>query len=168
MEKLVLIIGGNLGNRLLLIEKTVDLLIQVFGLPNKASSVYESSPWGGNSSGNFLNQVLVFYTDLNPEKVLSHIQEIEKSLGRQRDLKWGNRTMDIDILYYGEKVISSEYLQIPHPFIADRKFVLEPLTEILPDFIHPVLKVSNKQMNMDCQDQSEITVYQKSPDGTGP
>jgi 2-amino-4-hydroxy-6-hydroxymethyldihydropteridine diphosphokinase len=167
MEKLVLIIGGNLGDRLLLIEKTVGLLVQLFGLPQNASSIYESSPWGGHSSGNFLNQVLVFYTDLNPEKVLSHIQEIEESLGRQRDLKWGNRTMDIDILYYGKKIISSEFLQIPHPYIAERKFVLEPLNEILPDFIHPVLKISNKQMNIKCQDQSEIKVYQKSPGSTG-
>jgi 2-amino-4-hydroxy-6-hydroxymethyldihydropteridine diphosphokinase len=164
MEKLVLIIGGNLGNRLLLISKTVELLNQIFGPLQKASSIYESSPWGGNSSGNYLNQVLIYATDLSPEYILEHIQKIEKSLGRQRDLKWGNRTMDIDILYYGEKKISTNHLQIPHPYLAERKFVLVPLKEVLSDFIHPVIKKTTDQLNEECMDKSEVTLYQKSPD----
>ena len=163
MEKLVLIIGGNLGNRLLLIKETVDLLNQIFGPLQKASSIYESSPWGGNSSGKYLNQVLVYSTDLRPENVLEHIQKIEKSLGRQRDFKWGDRTMDIDILYYGGKKISTHHLQIPHPYLTERKFVLVPLKEVLSDFIHPVFKKTNDQLNEQCQDKSEVTLYQKSP-----
>jgi len=164
MEKLVLIIGGNIGDRLLLINQTVDLLNTIFGPMDRASSIYESSPWGGNSSGNYLNQVLIYSTDLSPKKVLKQIQKIEDLLGRQRDMKWGDRTMDIDILYYGKKIISSDLLRIPHPFIGARKFVLIPLQEVLPDFIHPVLKMTNVELMENCPDTSEVKVYEKSPD----
>jgi 2-amino-4-hydroxy-6-hydroxymethyldihydropteridine diphosphokinase len=163
MEKLVLIIGGNLGDRLLLINKTVDLLNHIFGPLDCASSIYESSPWGGKSLGNYLNQVLIYHTDLSPKRVLKKIQNIEDLLGRQREMKWGNRTMDIDILYYGEKTISSDLLRIPHPYIEVRKFVLMPLKEVLPDFIHPVLKMTNVQLFENCPDTSEIRIYEKSP-----
>ncbi|MFD2203968.1 2-amino-4-hydroxy-6-hydroxymethyldihydropteridine diphosphokinase [Shivajiella indica] len=163
MEKLVLIIGGNLGDRIKLIHETVLMLNQIFGFPLLSSSIFESSPWGGNSSGKYLNQVLVYNTDVNPKKVLELIQHIENSLGRKRDVKWGDRTMDIDIIYYGKKVMSSKTLTIPHPYISERKFVLEPLQEILPDFIHPVIKKSHIQLNGECLDKSEVKKYQKSP-----
>lgn len=154
MEKVVFVIGGNLGNRVELIEQSNKMLRENFSTPLLSSSVFETAAWGNLSEGDYLNQVLVFQTDLDPEAVLIIIQDIENQLGRKREEKWGNRTMDIDILYFGQQVIQNQNLIIPHPFISRRRFVLEPLVEILPNFIHPVLKVSNSKMLETCTDTS--------------
>ena len=156
MEKVVFVIGGNLGDRMGLIEQANKLLEENFSDPLLFSSVFETAAWGNLSDGDYLNQVLVFQTDLAPEVVLTIIQDIENQLGRRREEKWGNRTMDIDILYFGQQVIQNQELIIPHPFISRRRFVLEPLAEILPDFIHPVFKVSNIQMLETCSDTSSV------------
>lgn len=154
MEKVVFVIGGNLGNRVELIEQSNKMLRENFSTPLLSSSVFETAAWGNLSEGDYLNQVLVFQTDLDAEAVLIIIQDIENQLGRKREEKWGNRTMDIDILYFGQQVIQNQNLIIPHPFISRRRFVLEPLVEILPNFIHPVLKVSNSKMLETCTDTS--------------
>lgn len=156
MEKVVFVIGGNLGNRVELIEQSNKMLRENFSTPLLSSSVFETAAWGNLSEGDYLNQVLVFQTDLDPEAVLIIIQDIENQLGRKREEKWGNRTMDIDILYFGQQVIQNQNLIIPHPFISRRRFVLEPLVEILPNFIHPVLKVSNSKMLETCTDTSSV------------
>lgn len=156
MEKVVFVIGGNLGNRVELIEQANKMLRENFSTPLLSSSVFETAAWGNLSEGDYLNQVLVFQTDLDPEAVLIIIQDIENQLGRKREEKWGNRTMDIDILYFGQQVIQNQNLIIPHPFISRRRFVLEPLVEILPNFIHPVLKVSNSKMLETCTDTSSV------------
>jgi 2-amino-4-hydroxy-6-hydroxymethyldihydropteridine diphosphokinase len=88
----------------------------------------------------YLNQVVMLQTDMPPQTILKKILEIEIVLGRRRDEKWGSRTIDIDILFYGERVIDEWGLQIPHPELHKRRFTLEPLNEIAPDFIHPGLK----------------------------
>lgn len=164
MEKLVLIIGGNLGERELLLSQAINLLIENFGGIELKSKVYETAPWGGKSKGAYLNQVLVFSTDLEPEEVLKKTQKIENLLGREREVKWGDRTMDIDILYYGDMVVDYPEIRIPHPFISQRRFVLEPLAEVLPDFIHPLLKMTNAELLHDCRDESQVYVYEKSPE----
>lgn len=156
MEKVVFVIGGNLGNRVELIEQANKMLRENFSTPLLSSSVFETAAWGNLSEGDYLNQVLVFQTDLDAEVVLIIIQDIENQLGRKREEKWGNRTMDIDILYFGQQVIQNQNLIIPHPFISRRRFVLEPLVEILPNFIHPVLKVSNSKMLETCTDTSSV------------
>lgn len=164
MEKLVLIIGGNLGKRELLLSQANNLLIENFGSPELKSKVYETAAWGGKSKGAYLNQVLVFRTDLEPMEVLKKTQKVENLLGRHREVKWGDRTMDIDILYYGDLVINFPEIQIPHPFISKRRFVLEPLAEVLPDFIHPLLKMTNAELLLDSTDESQVYVYEKSPE----
>ena len=87
-----------------------------------------------------MNQVILIETELNPQKLLKKCQAIENKLGRERKEKWGARTIDIDILFYDDLVLNEENLIIPHPYIAEREFVLKPLNEIAPDFMHPVLK----------------------------
>lgn len=164
MEKLVLIIGGNLGERELLLHQTNNLLADYFGDPELKSKVYETAAWGGKSTGLYLNQVLVYSTDAEPRQVLKNIQKIENLLGRQREVKWGDRTMDIDILYYGDRMLDSPEIQIPHPFLSKRRFVLTPLAEVLPDYLHPLLKKTNTELLEDCQDDSFVYVYEKSPE----
>jgi 2-amino-4-hydroxy-6-hydroxymethyldihydropteridine diphosphokinase len=159
MEKVVLIVGGNLGNRLALIEEANFLLSQIFGNPQAFSSIYETEAWGGLSSFNYLNQVLVYETNEKPQFILNSIMNIEQKMGRQRKVKWGDRNMDIDILYYGSKLINKEDLTIPHPFIQDRRFVLVPLNDVLPDFVHPILFKSHSELLDLCKDQSQVSVY---------
>lgn len=158
MEKVVLILGGNLGNRLALIEEATFLLSQIFGNPQVFSSIYETEAWGGLSSGNYLNQVLVYETNEKPEFILNSILNIEDKMGRQRKVKWGDRNMDIDILYYGTKSVDKEDLTIPHPFIQERRFVLAPLNEILPDFVHPILFKSHSELLDNCKDESKVSI----------
>jgi 2-amino-4-hydroxy-6-hydroxymethyldihydropteridine diphosphokinase len=149
MHQVVLIIGGNEGDRHALIQLAKSKLDYLFGPATLASSIYESSPWGGNSNGYYLNQVLNYQVVQSPLEILRSIQKIEIELGRERKQKWGNRTMDIDILYYDDQVVELPDLVIPHPYLHLRSFVLEPLVEILPLYLHPVLDKTNQELLMD-------------------
>lgn len=157
-EKAVLILGGNKGDRNTLLKSAVEAVSDLGELTLK-SNVYETEAWGGVAKGAFLNQVVEIQTAYSPSELLDFIQKIEVDLGRQRDEHWGDRTMDIDIIYFGAGVIDTPELQVPHPFIRERKFVLAPLAEILPDFIHPVLGKSSLEMLEDCEDKSEVREF---------
>ena len=161
MDQVVFILGGNLGDKLGLIESATELLISHFGPVVLASSIFETAAWGGKSQGNYLNQVLVFQTSFFPEKILDIILEIELKMGRKREEKWGDRTMDIDILYFGNEILNTDRLNIPHLYIQDRRFVLEPLVEILPDFVHPNLNQTNKELLEQCLDISNVRIFEK-------
>lgn len=153
--EVVLCLGGNKGNREKLLSEAVNLIGQNFEL-KRLSEIYETAAWGGVAKGDFLNQVAVVSTDLEAEEVLDRIQQIELDLGRTRFEPWGDRTMDIDILFFGVEIINTDRLKVPHPFISDRKFVLDPLVELIPDFVHPVLKKSMAALQQACQDLSEV------------
>jgi 2-amino-4-hydroxy-6-hydroxymethyldihydropteridine diphosphokinase len=167
MEKLVLIIGGNLGDRFLLIQKAKKMLSEKLGAELNASSIFESPAWGGVSKGSYLNQVLIFESQLEPEQVLDIIQQIERRLERVREVKWGDRTMDIDILYYGQRLLNSEKLVIPHAYLEERRFVLEPLAEVIPTFLHPRSGMSQSLLLKQCKDKSKVQRYEKSPEYPG-
>lgn len=158
MHQAVLLIGGNLGDRKGLIERAHTLL-SALGEIICQSSLYETQAWGGASEGNFLNQALILRTPLPPLALLEATQEIEHQLGRTREVHWGNRTMDIDIIYVDNLVYQDEKLSLPHPRIAERNFVLVPLTEILPDFIHPVLRVSHRTLLHQSADNNKVERY---------
>ncbi len=153
--EVVLCLGGNKGNREKLLSEAVNLIGQNFEL-KRLSEIYETAAWGGVAKGDFLNQIAVVSTDLEAEEVLDRIQQIELDLGRTRFEPWGDRTMDIDILFFGDQIIKTERLEIPHPFIGERRFVLVPLAELMPDFVHPVLKKSMAALQQACQDLSEV------------
>ena len=136
METAYLSLGSNVGDRLAYLQQAVEKLNQIEALTVcESSSVYETCPWGVKNQAAFYNLVLKVKTSLLPADLLTACQQIEKELDRTREKRWGPRTMDIDILLYGEKIISSATLQVPHPLMNQRDFVLVPLNEIAPQML---------------------------------
>ena len=157
--KVVLGIGGNKGDRANYLAKAREALSKEVSLIS-SSQVYESEPWGGvATNGNFLNQVVLIQTSLEPLALLQLTQKIEHALGRTREQHWGDRTIDIDILYFGDQVRSDPQLTIPHPYLSERRFVLQPLAEILPLMIHPVLGKSAVQLLEECRDLGRVSIW---------
>jgi 2-amino-4-hydroxy-6-hydroxymethyldihydropteridine diphosphokinase len=151
MNEAVLLIGGNLGNRLENIRRTVDYIEERIGKIQRRSSVYESEPWGFESEHRFLNVVVVVETPLQPESLLQEAHEIETLMGRIRTgTAYTSRTMDIDILFFNDEVIDTKMLTIPHPRLHKRHFALLPLHEIMPDRVHPGLGKSVSELLVEC------------------
>ena len=164
MNRAVLLLGSNLGNASENLEKAIRLILERIGLLEKISSVYETRPWGFKHENNFLNQVLIIKTLEEPLNLLRIILLIEKELGRVRSGKvYKARTLDIDILYYNDLVLDNAHLKIPHPLLHTRKFTMVPLVEILPDYIHPGLNKTNKELLEDCKDDSAVKLFKKAP-----
>lgn len=159
--KVVLGIGGNKGDRASYLSQAVEALSKQVTFIS-CSQVYESEAWGGVAqNGNFLNQVLLVQTNLDPLALLQVTQKIEIELGRTREQHWGDRTIDIDILYFGELVSSDPQLILPHPYISERRFVLQPLAEILPSKKHPVSGKTSVELLAACSDLGKVFVWKK-------
>ena len=140
-------IGSNLGDRMEFLKKAVRLLDETEGIRVAGvSPVYETVPAGGPPQGDYLNAAVALETSLEPRELMDACLAIEKSLGRVRNERWGPRIIDIDILLYGSRVISERGLDIPHPRMAERGFVLRPLADIAPDAVHPVLHAAIREL----------------------
>lgn len=113
---------------------------------SRVSYIYATKPWGNQDQPEFLNLCMSGKTSLTAMELFKFTSSIEKQLGRTKKEKWGPREIDIDILFYGDEVIKTQNLKIPHPFIAERAFVLVPLAEIAPDFVHPVLRLTASKL----------------------
>lgn len=158
MNIVYLLTGANIGDpRQQLKDAKVEIAERV-GKIIKESSVYESEAWGVEDQPIFLNQVLEVITPLSAAKVLQTIQQIELVLGRIRAQRWGSRTIDIDILYYNNDIIHEPDLQVPHPYIQERNFTLIPLSEIAPNFEHPIFRKTNQQLLMDSKDPLNVNI----------
>ncbi|MCP4309191.1 MAG: 2-amino-4-hydroxy-6-hydroxymethyldihydropteridine diphosphokinase [bacterium] len=129
-------LGSNLGNRARHIGDAVGALSGLGSLV-AVSSLYETAPVGGPEQGPYINAVAILDTDLPVRELLKRCLEIEKEHGRERRERWGPRTLDLDVLLYGEQIVAVPDLTVPHPRIAERRFVLEPLLEIWPDAVLP-------------------------------
>ena len=156
LHTVVLLLGSNLGERTFFLAEAVSKLSQQLGSIEKHSAYYETKSWGIESQPDFLNQVVICRTTYSAAESLAVCLSIEKALGRDRKEKWGSRTIDIDIIYYDRDIIATSTLKVPHPFIQDRRFVLVPLCELLPDFIHPVFNFSNKELLEKCADTLQV------------
>ena len=144
-EPIYIALGTNIGNRQENLHTAKALLspeVTVLG----ESSIYVTPPWGYADQPDFLNQVIEVSTRLEPASLLRHLKGIEKQMGRQKLIHNGPRLIDLDILFYGDRVVDEGDLQIPHPRMVGRAFVLVPLGEIAPDFVHPILNVRVKDM----------------------
>ena len=148
MEKVFIALGGNVGN----VSETFDIAIQkieeAIGKIDNQSSLYKTEPWGNKKQDDFLNKIIIVETNLSAGEVLKKILEIENSLGRNRNKnnQFAPRTIDIDLLFYGEEIINYENLIVPHPRLHLRNFVLTPLMEIAPGLVHPVLQKTIKHL----------------------
>lgn len=159
MTMLYLLLGGNLGDKKKIFEEARELLGERIGEISALSAVYETEPWGFQSENVFWNQVLKIETGLSSEEILRKTQQIEQDLGRiRKENRYESRMIDIDILFYGDKIIKKEDLIIPHPRIQIRKFTLVPLCEIAPELVHPVLKKSIRQLLEECSDQLKVKI----------
>lgn len=147
-----LLIGGNLGDREQNMQTARDWIAERAGPILRTSSLYETAAWGVTDQPDFLNQVLLIETYLSPIDLLGAVQWIEDTMGRVRERKWGERLIDIDILFYDNQIIDLPRLQIPHPGIPDRNFVLAPLREIAADFVHPSFQKSIETLSLACTD----------------
>lgn len=157
MQRAILGIGGNTGNKQANFQKVYKEIQNELGQIVLFSSVYQSPPWGFESKDDFWNQVVVVETTWSPQDLLQKIHLIEATFGRKKTAGgYHSRDMDIDILFYDQLVIQYEDLVIPHPLIHKRMFVLVPLAEVLPDMIHPVLKKSITELRNNCNDKSLI------------
>lgn len=160
LKRAVLILGGNQGDREQLIEEA-KRMIEIGNKIVAESSIYQTEAWGNVADQDFLNQVIVVQTELEPLKFLASLQKVELELGRQREVVWGNRTIDIDILFWDQETIDLPDLKVPHLFLPVRRFVLVPLVEIMPDFVHPELQLTCSELLKKCPDQSFVQLYQK-------
>ena len=141
-------IGSNIGDRKANCRKAIELLSEA-GSVTAVSSLYRTEPVGFKEQEDFINAVAMVETARTPEELLAVCRSIEDRLGRTRGLRWGPRTADLDILLYGDRVVNLKDLQIPHPQMALRKFVLAPLAEIAPGALHPVLQKTASELLRD-------------------
>ena len=145
-----------MGNSLAQLKKAKSLIYKQVGKVSRSSAFYSTAAWGNTDQPDFLNQVVVISTKLNPELVLAQILLIEKSMGRIRTVKNAPRIIDIDILFYEKDIINLNDLIVPHPLIQERKFVLTPLNELSPNFIHPVFKKNIHELLKNCKDNLPV------------
>lgn len=138
-ETIYLALGTNLDDRAANLRTAIDSLPPRVSVVQE-SSVYATPPWGYQDQPDFLNQVIEVHTKLEPLPLLRFLKRIEKEMGRLKTFRNGPRLIDLDILFYGQRVVEKDNLHIPHPRLDQRAFVLVPLGEIAPDFVHPVLQ----------------------------
>ncbi len=148
--------GGNLGDRKLNLQNACRLIEKYAGEIVSKSSIYETKPWGKSDQPDYLNMVIEIKCNHSASELLRTCLEIEKELGRVRYEKWGERTMDIDILFYGNEILNTPDLNIPHPLLHERKYTLVPLCEIANDLKHPAIGKTIIDLLNECQDPLEV------------
>ena len=155
MSRVFIAIGSNLGDRVSYCREALDE-IAAFSRITKVSSLYETDPVGKEDQPEFINCAVEINTELSAEELLKELNLVEEKLGRVRHEKWGPRTIDLDIIFYSDKIINEENLEIPHPRAHLRRFVLEPLCEIAPEFIHPKLNLSVSELLDRVEDDKNV------------
>lgn len=153
------LLGSNLGNREQNLSLALNKISTGVGRILAQSSIYQSEPWGISQQPQFLNQVAEVNSRNDPQQVLQKLLGIEIELGRERLEKWGPRTIDLDILFFNDRVIQTEKLIVPHPGLPMRRFALVPLCEIAPNFFHPLLEKTCQQLLKECNDPLKVSPY---------
>ena len=148
-------LGTNMGDHADNLKQAISSLAPQMRVKKK-SRVYETPPWGYTEQEPFLNQVVEVTTYLEPEPLLKHLKRLEIALGRKATFRYGPRLIDIDILFYGDLVLDTPVLTVPHPHLHERGFVLLPMMEIAPDLNHPVTKKSIREMIALCNTEGIV------------
>ena len=164
MEQLYLLLGGNLGDKQKKFTETERLIGLQLGKVVKKSHIYETEPWGFESDDLFWNQAIIVETVLSETECLQVVHHIEEQVGRIRsNQQYSSRVIDVDILFYGDHIVHSPELEIPHPRMIDRKFVLVPLSEIAPGKVHPGFGKTIQQLLSDCPDPLNVSILENPP-----
>jgi 2-amino-4-hydroxy-6-hydroxymethyldihydropteridine diphosphokinase len=156
MNIVYLLIGGNLGNRSANLQKAIHHIEQSCGKIIQSSAIYETEAWGIKDQPSFYNQSICLATEMEPDQLMQQLLAIETAMGRIREIKMGPRIIDLDILLINQLVQHSTILEIPHPAMAFRRFVLMPLAEIAPDLLHPVLQKTIETLLKECPDSLDV------------
>ena len=157
---LILLLGTNLGDREHHLETARKHLSRKIGRIQKVSSIYETESWGNPDQPDYLNQIICMETKFEPGELLHLVLSVEKKMGRVRsEEKYASRIIDIDILFYNDLIWSTSQLVIPHPKIYERRFVLQPMAEVCPEFIHPSAGKNMKQLLTECEDSSRVVLF---------
>ncbi len=160
MNNVFLLLGSNIGDKIGYLKSAIKSINQGVGTIVKISPVYQTEPWGYQDPNPYLNLVLQLDTSLEPQELLKITQQIEKTLGRVREgVGYKARTIDIDILYFNSQIINLPDLKVPHPLLQNRMFVLKPLYDIAPDFLHPLFKLTTWQLLEKCVDSGKVFFY---------
>ncbi len=159
MNIVYLLTGGNVGNRAQYLQESAFLIESSCGNIVRRSSLYETAAWGKTDQAAFLNQALELHTQLAANNLMEQLLLLEQKAGRKRREKYGPRTIDIDILLFNHDIIDDPFITVPHPQMANRRFVLEPLQEIAADYLHPILKKTVGQLLQDCPDPLPVKKF---------
>ena len=156
MPHVILHLGSNIGLRNQYLQRARQLLEAQVGKLVASSAIYRTSAWGIENQRDFLNQAFCFKTQLPPAQVLEIALNTETKLGRKRQERWGERIIDIDIIFYEDLTLDTPKLVIPHPWLQERRFVLVPLNDIAPNWVHPILGKTVSDLLMICPDEGEV------------
>ena len=156
MHTAYLLLGSNLGNRYSYLEQAKTLIDNYCGRISFQSSIYETAAWGITAQSSFYNQIIVLQTPLLPEILMQKLLDIEERMGRTRTVKYGPRTIDIDIQLIDNLINNTPLLVLPHPFLHKRRFALLPLSEVAPQLVHPILHKTILDLLNDCTDELEV------------
>ena len=156
MNKAYLLLGSNMGNSQKQLNNAIVNIEKKIGKVLRRSGLYKTAAWGKTDQPDFLNQVVIVETCLNAAQTMQTILSIEAAMGRIRTEKNAPRIIDIDILFFNKEIIREKNLVVPHPAIQLRRFVLVPLNELSPNFIHPVLQKTNHQLLLNCKDKLDV------------
>ncbi|MEN8929104.1 MAG: 2-amino-4-hydroxy-6-hydroxymethyldihydropteridine diphosphokinase [Flavobacteriales bacterium] len=165
LHQVVLSLGANEGDPLHNFTLALLMIQNKIGEVTNYSSDYSSKAWGmKDGTPDFINRIVIVRTALKPKKILKATQKIEKKLGRKQKSKnnqYDDRLIDIDILLFDNRIIDKKKLIVPHPHIQKRRFILEPLVEIIPDYVHPIFKKSIKELLLSCEDKLKVEIIER-------
>ena len=155
---IIILLGSNLGDRLANLKQAIASIAS-FSTILQQSNIYQTAAWGNTDQADFLNQAIEIQTNHSAENLMHALLAIETQMGRVRLQKWEPRIIDLDIIFYESAIHSSDFIQIPHPKMQKRAFVLKPLLDLIPHFEHPILKQTITQLWEKCPDQLEVGLF---------
>lgn len=151
----ILLLGSNQGNKIAQINKALNLLEKLLDIA-KQSHNYQTDAWGNTNQDYFINKAILVNTKLNVQDLLTYVLQTELQMGRTREIKWQARIIDIDIIFFNQQIINQPNLIVPHPHMQVRRFVLEPINEIVPNWVHPILKKTVQNLLQICPDNLSV------------
>jgi 2-amino-4-hydroxy-6-hydroxymethyldihydropteridine diphosphokinase len=155
---IIILLGSNLGDRLANLQQAITSIAS-FSTILQQSNIYQTAAWGNTDQADFLNQAIEIQTNQTAENLMHALLAIESQMGRVRLQKWEPRIIDLDIIFYESAIHTTDFIQIPHPEMQNRAFVLKPLLDLIPNFEHPILKQNITQLWEKCPDQLEVSLF---------